>query len=800
MFSLFKKDLYNLFGSAVSLVVLGLYLLIVSLMLWVIPGEYNVVDGGLTVTDSLFQLSSTLFLILIPALTMRSFSEEKRQGTWYLLRLRPVSGNALFWGKFWAVMVAISIAVAITFIHPILLSYYSIEGSGIDWGVVFASYTGLLLWIAACVAIGVFASAISSNQVVAFVLALLINLFFNFGFELLSQIPGLSVFQSASDALSLTARYKSMQRGVIDSRDLIYFVSLIFAFSLAASVIFSSFIQRRKIIFSIVLFAFSAFASVNWFVRFDLTAEKRYTLSNYTKSVLAQLQQPVKVIIYLDGDLNAGFSRLRNGMTELIDECNIYAGAPIYYQLINPSAAHSEAQRSKAYSYLASKGLKPISVNEADREGKMTQKLVFPWAELIAGKDTLCLSMLKQLPGKSGHESLNASLESLELQWVTLLQRTVQKNPTPIAFLEGHDELTEPYVADAMDKLAQTYRIDRGVIGTDPAILAPYKVLIVAAPQKPFSEADKFVLDQYVMQGGRILWLVDGAQLSLSELAQEGTTTAAGLDLNLNDLFFGYGIRINPVLIQDAQCISIPLTNPDNQADVYPAPWIYTPVLTPDASSLITKTLSPVKAEFTSSLDLVGENAAIKKTVLLKTSSRSRVINLPQTVTYQMVFDKIPDNYFNAQNLATAVLLEGQFPSLFANRFLPEGIVAPNPLKYSQPTRMIVVASGSVVRNEVRKKENGAVAAIPLGFEPYMDVQYGNPDFIVNAVHYLAGDESKIILSSRQFVLRLLDKAHINEQLTLIQGSVLVLPVLLLSLLIGGVYFARRKKYGKRKI
>jgi ABC-2 type transport system permease protein len=797
MFSLFKKDLISLFGSTVSLVVLGLFSVALSLFLWIFPGEYNLIDGGLVITDSMFRLSSILFLVLIPVLTMRSFAEERRQGTWDLLRLRPISSSGLFWSKFSAVVVAISVALLLTAIHPYLLSHYSVEGGAIDGGVVLASYLGLLLWVGACVAIGLFASAISSSQVVAFVVALLLNVCFSFGFELLSVVPGLLFFQSLSDTMSLTAHYKSMQRGVIDSRDLVYFLSLIFIFGLLTSVVIEKRFNKRFIGFTIGgLFLLVVF-SFNWFVRFDLTAEKRYSLSDCTKSVLAQLKTPIRVTIYLDGNLNAGFSRLRNGVGELIDESNIYASEPIYYQFINPSASTSAAKREQAYSYLVAKGMKPISVNETDRAGKATQNLVFPWVELISGNDTLRLPLLKNLPGKTGQESLNASLESLELEWVNALQRIVNQHPTSIAFLEGHNELLEPYIADALDRLAHNYRIDRGEVGSDPDVLSGYKVLVIAAPQKPFDEASKFVLDQYVMQGGRILWLVDGAQLAMSELAIKGTTTAASLDLNLTDLFFGYGVRVNPDLLQDEQCISIPLANPDHQADVYPAPWLFAPVLTPNPSHLITQRISPVKTEFASTIDLVGENPTIRKTVLLKTSPHTRVLALPQTVSYQSVFEKHGIDYFNQSNLPVAVLMEGKFTSLYKNRFLPVGISTPNPLKESVATRMIVVSSGNVISNAIRKGKNGEPTPVPLGYEPYMDVQFGNPDFVVNAVQYLAGDEAKIELSSRQFVLRLLDKVLVSEQLTFIQLVVILLPIILLSLFVGSVYWWRRRRYAR---
>ncbi len=796
MFSLFKKDFFSLIGSTVGAVVIGLYLVALALFLWVIPGEYNLADGGMAVTEPMFLLSSQLLLILIPALTMRVFAEEKRQGTWDLLRVRPISSGRIVSAKFLAVFATVSLGVLLSVVHPVLLSIFSTPAGNIDWGVVAGSYGGLLMLAAACTAVGLFASAVSSNQIVAFIIALLINGFLYYGFELLSAVPGLSFFQTWSEALSLTARYKSLQRGVIDTRDLFYFLSLFFLFTRFTAFYLEKFRPNKSFFIQIGIWFILLVVSGNVFMRFDLTAEKRYSLSDYTKSVLAGITEPVKVNIYLDGELNASFTRLRNGVGELIDECNNYSGAGIYYQYLNPSAATSEAQREKIYSMLISKGMKPISVNESDREGKMTQKLVFPWAEMISGKDTLRFSLLKNLPGKSGHENLNASLETLELHLTDALQWVTRKDPPRIAFLEGHGELPDPYVADALNQLGNSYRIDRGVVGNDPAILSPYKVLVIAAPQKPFSETDKFVLDQYLMHGGRIFWLVDGANIPLDVLAEKGATTAASLDLNLTDLFFCYGLRVNPVLVQDEQCVTIPLRNPNGSEEVFPAPWFYAPTLQTNGSHLITQNISPVKAEFASAIDLVGESEMVSKQVLLRTSSHTRVMQLPQAISYQSVYQNVPPNYFNTAGVPVAVLLEGRFTSVFNNRFLPDSIHT-QPINQSNPTKMIVAASGSIIRNDIRKTQSGEAAPVPLGYVPFMDMQFGNSDFIVNAVQYLAGDEGKIALRSRQFILRLLDQAKVNEKLTLIQVSAVAIPVLILSLMVVGVYVYRRRRYGR---
>lgn len=794
MFSLFKKDFFNLVGSTVGAAVIGLYLVALALFLWVIPGEYNLADGGLAITDNMFLLSSQLLLILIPALTMRSFAEEKRQGTWDMLRVRPISSGRIVAAKFLAVYATVATGILLSVVHPVLLAIFSSPAGNIDCGVVVGSYGGLLMLAAACTAVGIFASSVSANQVVAFVIALLINCFLYYGFELLSSIPAFTFIQSWADILSLTARYKSLQRGVVDTRDLFYFLSLFFLFSRATAFYLDKYKASKWLFAQVGIWAVLLVISGNVFMRFDLTAEKRYSLSDYTKSLLSGMTAPVQVNIYLDGELNAGFTRLRNGVGELIDECNNYSGAAIYYQYMNPSAPTSEAQREKVYSMLMAKGMKPVSVNESDREGKVTQKLVFPWAEMICGKDTMRVPLLKTLPGKSGHENLNASLESVELNLADALQWLTRKEPSRIAFLEGHGELSEPYVADAMNKLASSYIIDRGVIGTDPQILSPYKVLVIAAPQKRFTETDKYVLDQYVMHGGRIFWLVDGAFIPQDLLAEKGETTAAALDLNLTDYFFNYGVRVNPNLLQDAQCISIPLKAPNGSEEVFSAPWYFSPALQVNPTHLITRNISGVKADFASSIDLVGDDSSVKKEVLLATSSRSKILSVPMVVSYQSVYHDIPQTYFNAASVPVAVLLEGKFTSLYNGRFLPDSVQGQS-LNECQDGKMIVVSAGNIIRNDIRQAQNGQATTVSLGYVPFMDMQFGNADFIVNAVEYLAGDHKKITLRSRQFMLRLLDQAKVNERLMLVRIIAALAPVFLLCFLVVFVFAYRRTKY-----
>ncbi len=794
MLSLFRKDFYALFSSAVAFVVVGLFTTVLALFLWIIPGEYNLVDGGLVVTNPIFHLLSLLMLFFIPLISMRSFTDEKRQGTWDMICIRPISSIKIVFAKYLSIQFFLLIFVVLTFVHPVVLSRCGYPSGNLDIGVLIASYLGLLLLTSAYVVIGVFASAISPNQIVAFLIALFVNLFVTYGFELLGGISSLSFLQNVTDFFSLSSRYRSFQRGVIDSGDMVYFIFITgFFLILTAQYIGKKFFTKAYL-YSVSAFGFIALLSMFFYFRADLTEEKRYTISEYTKSVLTNLKSNVEIKIYLAGDLNIGFSRLRNGVGELIDECRTISDVDLNYQYINPSDAQNEGERESHFRQMIAKGMEPVSVNETDRTGKTTQKLLFPWVEMIVGKDTLRFSMLKKVPGKTSQESLNASLESLEMSLADGLRALTRQNPVQIAFLEGHGELPDVNMVDVLDKLGKSYRIDRGVIGNNPAILSPYKVLIIAGPKSAFSETDKFVLDQYLMGGGRIFWLVDGANISHEDLENKGQSTAFYSDLNLTDMFFGYGVRINPVLIQDAQCISIPMKSKKGMEEAYPIPWIYAPTLIPSPRHLITQHSSLVKADYSSSMDVVGENSAVHKEVLLATSSHTRQVGLPHLVSYKSVMAQLSDDYFNQGSTPVALLLEGTFSSLYRNRFIPDGLSGQTLRTESEPTKMVIAASSSIIRNELRNSPSG-VLPVPLGYVPFMNVQFGNPDFVVNVVQYLADDQLKIILGSRQFILRLMDSKILSDYLIIIQITVVILPLVLLSVFILLTYYIRKRRY-----
>jgi len=555
---------------------------------------------------------------------------------------------------------------------------------------------------------------------------------------------------------------------------------------------------NRSLLFWICLLAVLIISFFSFF-RLDLTSDKRYSVSEQSKKLMVNLEAPLQVVVYLDGDLNPGFLRLKNSTAELLDELSVYSDQPIDVRFENPSLANSPEQREKKYAELEARGLAPTAVYERDKEGKSIQKIIFPWIE-ISYKDTkIPVSLLKNIPRNSGEENLNVSIENLEFEITDCIRRLVNTKVTKIAFIEGHGELSEMETYDISRSLSRYFQIDRGVLATNASMLNDYKVIIIAKPTQPFSESDKFIIDQYIMNGGRVLWLIDGVRIARENLSTTGLSPAMELDVNLSDQLFRYGVRINPVVLQDVQCASIPVNiAPANATPQFePTPWYFAPLLLTSGDNPVTRNITEVRAEFCSGIDLVGENKQVKNQLLLATSDNTHIIGTPTTIDLSQTPKATDKEYFNLGYVTVAVSMEGIFESNFANRMTPKGLTNILTLrKQSVNTRQIVVADGDIIRNETTGKGTGS-SIIPLGFDRYMNQQFGNKEFIQNAVLYLADNEGWMQLRSRTLKLRLLNKEIINQDKSFWQLTNILIPIGLL-LIFGLAYqIVRKRKYTK---
>jgi ABC-2 type transport system permease protein len=553
----------------------------------------------------------------------------------------------------------------------------------------------------------------------------------------------------------------------------------------------------RNIIFFVllaVLFSISFFS----FFRIDLTTDKRFSIADQTKTLMSEIKNPLEVTVYLDGDLNPGFLRLKKSTAELLDELSIYSQKSIEIHYVNPSLADNSDEREKKYTELASHGLTPTAVYEHDKEGKSIQKIIFPWIEISYNGKKIPVCLLKNVLGNSGEENLNISIENLEFEITDGIRRAINTEVKKIAFIEGHGELTEPETFDICRSLSRYFQIDRGVLGSNAEILKDYKAIIIAKPTQPFSESDKYIIDQYIMNGGNVLWVIDGVRIARDNLSTSGLSPAMELDLNLNDQLFRYGVRINPVLLQDVQCASIPVNiaaaNAKPQFEA--TPWYYAPLLLTSPEHSVTRNITEVRADFCSGIDKVGENKEVKYQLLLATSDNTHIVGTPTTIDLSQKIKANDKSYFNLGYLPVAVAMEGNFDSDFANRMTPKGIT--NTLtkrEKSLYSRQIVVADGDIIRNETGGP--GDSTAIPLGFDRYMNQQFGNKDFIQNAVLYLTDNDGWMQLRSRTLKLRLLNKKITNnDQITWQLVNVLI-PIGILILFGIAYQIIRKRKYTK---
>jgi len=553
---------------------------------------------------------------------------------------------------------------------------------------------------------------------------------------------------------------------------------------------------KQNILLIMIALVIIIFSTVFSF-RLDLTSEKRYSISPLTKQLMKSTDAPIQATIYLEGDLNPGFRRLKRSTADMLEEMAVYAGKGLSIRFENPSKAESTAEREKRYAELEKQGMTATAIYERDNDGKTIQKIVFPWIKLNYKNKDIVVNLLKNIRGNSGDENLNISIENLEFEITDGMRRLTNVKTSKVAFIEGHGELSEAETYDISKALSRYFQIDRGVLGTDATILNDYKAIIIAKPQKPFSESDKYIIDQYIMNGGRVLWFLDGVRVSKENLSKSGLSPAIELDLNLSDQLFKYGVRINPGLLQDVQCASIPVNIAPAGAEPQfePTPWYFAPILLASYQHPITKNITEVRSEFASSLETTGGNQSTKASLLLATSDNTHIVPVPGTIDLSETPKPNDKNYFNRGYLPVAVLIEGKFSSDFENRMRPKEIVAAFPfMAKSIDTKQIVVASGDIIRNETNGVASDSTT-LPLGFDRYMNQQFGNRDFVQNAVLYMTDDQGWLNLRSRTFKLRLLNKRLIADELLFWQVLNIGLPLLLL--LLGGVtyHIVRKRKY-----
>lgn len=533
------------------------------------------------------------------------------------------------------------------------------------------------------------------------------------------------------------------------------------------------------------------------FFRIDLTSDKRYTLAEVSKETMRGLNETVFLRVYLEGEMPIGLKQLRQSVAELLDELSVHADGKLQYQLINPSEG-SEQKRNDLYQSLYTKGLMPIIAEESDREGGESQRMVFPGAIAVYNGKEKAINFIHSNPAFSPDQNVSNAIQNLEFELVSNISLLTRSDKARIAFVEGNGELDEYEVGDISRELADYYAIDRVILGGEVGGLNDYAAVIIAKPRRAWSEADKLVIDQYIMKGGSVVWFIDAIHVEEDSLAKGETVLAAITNHGLDDQLFRYGVRVNPNAVLDLNSAYIPVNvAPNNQPpDFKPSPWFHYPLLMPPTTHPITKNLNMVKAQYPSTIDTVGAKQGLRKTLLLTSSQYAKVVRAPFLVSYSQTAEKPVESEFNQAYLTIAVLVEGNFPSAFTNRNI-SGYNNGAPFDFAeqgQPAKMVVVADGDIIRNDVSRRPTGNRIS-PLGYDKYMNQTFGNRELVKNMLLYLTNDYDLINIRKKDFSLRFLDKQRVTEHRTGILTLNVGLPLLLVALFAIVFIWWRKRRY-----
>ena len=815
MRALVLKEIRSFFSSLLGYTVVAVFLLFTSLFLWLFPGGWNILDGGMATLDPFFALAPWVLMFLIPAITMRSFAEEHRAGTLELLLTRPLTEGQVVLAKFlgaWAVSIA---ALLPTLSFVLVVGMLGRPAWNLDLGAVWGSYLGLIVFSGALTGIGVVASSCTMQPLVAFLSAMLTSIVAYFGFGALADFAWLGSWEHAFVQLGMESHFDAMSHGRLDSRDVLYFVAW-----MALSVLVSRFVlalrrgrvlrEGTALMLSTAVLGMVIVLSQLVHGAVDLTAEKRHTLAEGTVALLEGLQDDVLVTCYLTGELPQEWKRLESEVESLLQRMAQASGGRLAFQFVDIydiDDAQTIGQNEQA---LFERGLEFTRIAFEDN-GRQAFQTIWPGAMIsFRGEESPVQFFGSEIP-QADQAMIQGSINTLEFNLASGIRNSTAFESKSIAILEGHGELEDLAMIDLVSTLEEDHLVARVELDGRLNVLSEklegmryrtnrYDLLIVAKPDSVFPEKDKVILDQFLMNGGRILWMVDPVLTDLDSLRQTKETFGVENQIGLYDQLFDYGVRLNRNLIIDPQCAPILLdAGPmGNQRNMQLFNWYFAPLSMPlGTGHPITNNLDPIHFDFVSSMDLVNTQEDVTSTMLLTSSERAKTYRVPVRISSGIV--DLDPAYFaegNTPNAGFAALLEGTFRSHYAQT-LPSALRDDADFAFrasSAPTAMVVISDGDVARNRFRS--DGRV--LPLGYDRYARrVVYDNKEFLLNAINYLLQEDALISVRSRSIQLRSLDDARIRAERSGWQFVAVGMPLLVVMLLAGAVLTTRRRLFGR---
>lgn len=563
-----------------------------------------------------------------------------------------------------------------------------------------------------------------------------------------------------------------------------------------------------QLVLGLVLILFFNIVGYYIFARLDLTSEKRYTLSKSTKKMLKSVDDVVFIRCYLEGDIPADYKRLRNETKEMINQFRSY-NPNIEFEFRNPNDFKDKKEQAEFYQRLFEMGFQPILKTSQQKDGQVRQYM-FPYLEITHKGEKKIVSLIST-KGTGEESIINSSVQNLEYNIYNGIRSLMTTSKDRVAIIRGHGEWELASIWDFITGINEFYAVDTLTINerinalterqydsvkNNVTMRNKYKALVIAKPLSVFSYKDLYILDQFVMHGGRILWLVDPLLCSMDSLQANPETFAVTNYTGVEDPLFKYGVRLNTNLVMDMQAAKVPIVTGvygDNTPQFSFFPWNFFPVVSPNPNHIITSKVNPVKLEFVSSIDTIQNN--ITKTPLLVSSANSRIMNTPAIISLEMLKQKQDPRLFNMPNLNLAMLLEGKFTSAFKNRLSPE-METNQEIAFKDEcdtiNAMIVVADGDIIRNDFTSGQ-----MLPLGYDKYTKEMFGNKEFLINALNYLTDDHDMIPLRSREVLMRKLDQARVEREKLNWQVVNVGIPIIFIMVIGVIISFIRKRKYVK---
>jgi len=527
-------------------------------------------------------------------------------------------------------------------------------------------------------------------------------------------------------------------------------------------------IKKQAGLIALIILVVNVFSFFNY-LRIDFTSDSRFTLSGLSYTVINTVEDPMKVTVYLKGDLNAEFKRLQRETSFFLEELHI-ENRKIVYEFIDPLENNGDAQQVANMFYQS--GMMPENINEK-KNGKLTKTTVFPWAVIAYKGKEKKVHLLNKKMNVGVEEMINASIQNLEYAFTDAITKLSRKRTKKVAVLRSNGELGDRYLTDFLTEVGEYYLIapfSLDSVATRPQIvydeLVKFDAVISSKPQEKFTDEAVYVLDQYIMNGGKALWMLDNVAIEKDSLKGTGSAVALPRDLNLLNLFFKYGVRINYELINDVYSAPIYLSTGNNEnTQLNPYPWFYEPLVQPQNNHPIVTNINAVKFEFANSIDTLKND--IDKTVLLQSSKSSRTEGTPREISLDIINTRPTPEMYPEGNYPLAVLLEGEFTSVYKDRITP--IDLKSHTDRSPYTSQIVIADGDIAKNEIQRGK-----PLSLGFDRFTGDSYGNKVFLMNALNYMLGDEELLKLRNRIITIATLDDAKVETNKWLYQFITIV--------------------------